>query len=1629
MSTPLVKAIHLQTTYSGDLSRIKDDIATLKGVRRQLEKSAIRIKVRLDLSGITTDAAKAANIYQRELRKSMNAVRPPSPGGGSTSAGGIFIPAGAMQELKQYRQATGKELKSIETTYEGSKARILKTVEQLQQGISRLTTESTDRKGKVSRSTTITDTRPLENFKRALDEIDKTYGHQIGAAKGSKGDVANVLAQKKTAIDTALSQFANLEGSSEYQRARRSLVRLDQTLSQTGASQKLTSDKATKNQEIEKLRTSLDQIDRDFASRIGQTTGSKGDVASVLRDKRQRIEAEMQAFGNLKGTTEYRRASKMLTNLEKSGEQSSASQTRASAAEQERKRIKAEAEAKRGYKTFAERTIHNDDRRLQSKIKENKADESAAKSIQDRTVRESELNRVLDAREKLISNQQQRYQELHRQAKAGGHGDAANQFTNAASRMGNDLGQIRLDRTRAAHAGATAASDRALEQQINQAMRQNQLQRANLVLEEKAARMVQNRRAREAQINDILARRASLLQGTRNTIADAHAQASTRGNQAIMGKAERAGSTLALQGSRDMDRLASATTRSTHANNFHSSSLVKNAVSFTRWTLAMTAVTAPVAAIGSGIANAVKLERTFKTLNATFRGSREDAKLLAQETLALAAANGRDGQEAAEAAVAWSRLGLTRTQVLLAVETSLRAANVAEISAAEATSYLTAAYKNFHLTILDIPATLDYLNSLSNSNADKVKDMFNSIARGGKVAQQAGLSLREFAAISATVGEATQRPGAEFGNASKAIFNRIRKPETMEKLKSEFDLDFSTPTGDVQKMGDILSKLAEIYPTLNAAEKNRLTILIAGSNQSNRAAVMLETYTDALIAQSIASADSNSAMRENAEILNSVDAGLQMVATSWNALILSLAEMGAFQAISKLLQGLTSDLTLISKLIDKANAGTKEDGNKGPAKSYKLQDRAARLATATAERGINAVIPGMDEGDPTAPTKKELEWLLNHLKGKGRASSLKQYLDVKNMGGDEKSSMIAEIEAALAKGPTIDLPSAGSPAGKVLDAQRKIESLGAGAKAFQALSRDVFSKDPKNVLSSFDEAVPILKQLPGGDKEMLDAKTLIRPLLEKGDRTGASNALREFAEKLTGEGKREYKELEAVRPEMVAKASGEMEVNRQRLTDLDRQMAAAAGNPSGQRKIQSEIDRTTDLLKSQQDAYDVLTRKQAEAGEQDPFEEMRTNLNTYLSDMKIVGEVFGDLMKGFANTGFADLDAKLRIGAARMEGDLFEDALDRTREENGGKAEAAQRELDVFANKAPHEFLTPEMTAEADAKRVQQLQEELNQYGMIDAALTQQIEKIREATREEEKKLEVARQAARIQEAYDDGSAFANSSSKRFAIGRSEGEQIVNQTAGTMSDLRRSLAQPTAEDPLAAGRQLGELTERLRGSKEGILSVEDRMNRAIADRANLEHEISEQAVKQREEATKRLALASREDQLRAAAAKAFLRTSGKSTFSMQEFQYFSQETRGALSNLSPTSVRGLDDTERDNNEARGNLDTEIKLLSTSLVTLRKTFDELRPRAENKGGRIGENIRPDAPTPDVTKDKTNLNLNIGGINITLDMDKHIQTIVQQVKAPFQGMLNTAMQNLKRELTQNGPPNTAPAAGTY
>lgn len=257
-------------------------------------------------------------------------------------------------------------------------------------------------------------------------------------------------------------------------------------------------------------------------------------------------------------------------------------------------------------------------------------------------------------------------------------------------------------------------------------------------------------------------------------------------------------------------------------------------------------------------------------LEQVFRGVGGSAQQLAQDVMGLAAMQGRSTEEAMSSAVAWSRLGLTRTQVNEAVRVSLIAANVAELDAGEATGHLSALMNVYGLQVSELEGVLGMLNNTSNKYNVTNADLLEGLSRSAAVARQAGVGLAELQGIiGATVGR-TGQSGGNVGNAVKTIIARLVSPETQKVLRG-YGVE-PTAEGQGKNVSQMLREIFIRFQSLNETEQKNLAIRVAGAHQANRFTAILGGYADAQRLAIDGQLNLNSAQTENAKILGTVKA-------------------------------------------------------------------------------------------------------------------------------------------------------------------------------------------------------------------------------------------------------------------------------------------------------------------------------------------------------------------------------------------------------------------------------------------------------------------------------------------------------------------------------------------------------------------------------------------------------------------------------------------------------------------------------------------------------------------------------------------------------------------------------------
>lgn len=326
---------------------------------------------------------------------------------------------------------------------------------------------------------------------------------------------------------------------------------------------------------------------------------------------------------------------------------------------------------------------------------------------------------------------------------------------------------------------------------------------------------------------------------------------------------------------------------------------IRNTIKVTAWSASVAVLYQSLALAKAGMAALIDTGAQMARLDQVFTQVGGGTRNLADDVVHLAAVNGRSRSEAMEAAIEWSRLGFSRRQVNEGVRSSLYAANIAELSAGEATQKLIGIMSAYQMRIEDVRTVLAEMNAVSNTSRVKVADLFEVFARSSSVARAAGLSWQELVGLSAATIERTgQQPGT-VGNMVKTVISRMSDANLQKNLRDQFRFEVTADGGaSMKNFSQILSDLFVKYQDLSEAQRQSLLYQVAGATQVNRVSALLDSYVRAQILAINAQLNLNSAEEENAKIKATLRSQLAGLTTEWERFVAIQGNRGPQQALS-----------------------------------------------------------------------------------------------------------------------------------------------------------------------------------------------------------------------------------------------------------------------------------------------------------------------------------------------------------------------------------------------------------------------------------------------------------------------------------------------------------------------------------------------------------------------------------------------------------------------------------------------------------------------------------------------------------------------------------------------------------
>lgn len=230
-----------------------------------------------------------------------------------------------------------------------------------------------------------------------------------------------------------------------------------------------------------------------------------------------------------------------------------------------------------------------------------------------------------------------------------------------------------------------------------------------------------------------------------------------------------------------------------------------------------------------------------------------------KDYVSLGADLGAIGETVSEGATAWLRQGKSIQEVNDLVKSSVIFSKVGDMSAEDATKYLTASLNGYKLQTDAAQSVIDAISAIDLSAAVSSSNLAEGMSRVAVLADQSEVSMNKLLGYLATMSEVQQAGGAKTGSAMKSILSRmyniktgklelVDEDGTTEKLSdvettlANVGINLRKTMTEYNSASDVLDALAAKWDTLNQAQQKAISVSLAGKNYNNFFNSLMENY-------------------------------------------------------------------------------------------------------------------------------------------------------------------------------------------------------------------------------------------------------------------------------------------------------------------------------------------------------------------------------------------------------------------------------------------------------------------------------------------------------------------------------------------------------------------------------------------------------------------------------------------------------------------------------------------------------------------------------------------------------------------------------------------------------------------
>ena len=337
------------------------------------------------------------------------------------------------------------------------------------------------------------------------------------------------------------------------------------------------------------------------------------------------------------------------------------------------------------------------------------------------------------------------------------------------------------------------------------------------------------------------------------------------------------------------------------------------------------------------VVQAVKFEKILTDINVVLGTTTSNLEKFGKNLFNVARNTSQGIDIVAEAALEFSRQGLSMEETLRRTNDALILTRLTGMKAADAVSGLTAAMNGFADAGLSTTNIINKLAAVDVQFAVSADDLIDALARAGAVAQDAGVSFDQLIGAVTSAQQITARGGAVIGNSFKTIFTRVQRSSTIERLQ-ELGVAVRDIRGSTLPALTVLKNLATQYDTLADTTKAAVAEQVGGVFQINilKAALKDLNRENSLYARAteISNNATDQAQQKNEQLQKTISSLAAQTSLTIQELSANIGELALSPGISKMLDALNSVGQTLNDLFGKDSEGLGSDFAKGIVKGF-----------------------------------------------------------------------------------------------------------------------------------------------------------------------------------------------------------------------------------------------------------------------------------------------------------------------------------------------------------------------------------------------------------------------------------------------------------------------------------------------------------------------------------------------------------------------------------------------------------------------------------------------------------------------------------------------------------------------